>query len=705
MGFGYTSRNRACLGRAQKTRLIGALLAASCTFALLPSAAQADEAEPSDKAKEDIVVTGRSTTGTKVDTDIMQVPQAVSIITAQDVKDRAAVNFQDIFRYSAGVQTETQGVDTRGDFMSARGFDTVQYLDGINRMPSFVYGGRMEIFTLERAEVLRGPSSVLYGAGGAGGLFNGVSKRPQDTFGGEIDLIYGTDDTKQLNLDVTGPITDGISARFVGVARDGNLQQPSQKNNRLVLMPSVTFKPGPDTDITLIGLYQKDRLGSQTYLPISKTIGADNDSVKISPDTFLGEPGFNHTDTDYKAASLLVTQRFGSNVTFSSNTRYFKTDVDYAEVYGLATYADAARTLVNRAWYVMLQDSKGVATDNRIAVKVTTGPIEHQLLVGLDYTWFKQSSDQGWGYDLGGFDIYNPTYGQTIPASTFYSPYATNTQLGVYFQDQMRIWDRVTVVLGGRHDKATSKANGVQLPDNTAWTFRAGVIGDVTDTVSVYANYAESFLPVFGQSVRGQVYVPRTGRQYEAGVKFQPFRGALLSAAVFDIREKNGLQADPDDIQNTIQSGEVKSRGVEIEGSLRMPGDVNLTAAYTYLDAHNLNADGSNGLQLANLPKHAASIWATKNFALTDKIGARVGGGIRYTGEKVDSFENFTMPSYTLVDAMFEVTYDKWSLGINASNIFDTTVYTACNWNPANTEGYCYLGKDRTVLATLRRSF
>lgn len=705
MGFGYTSRNRACFGRGEKTRLIGALLAATCTFALLPSAAHADEADTSDQAKDDIVVTGRSTTGTKVDTDIMQVPQAVSIITAQDVKDRAAVNFQDIFRYSAGVQTETQGVDTRGDFMSARGFDTVQYLDGINRMPSFVYGGRMEIFTLERAEVLRGPSSVLYGAGGAGGLFNGVSKRPQDTFGGEIDLIYGTDDTKQLNLDVTGPITDGISARFVGVARDGNLQQPSQKNNRLVLMPSVTFKPGPDTDITLIGLYQKDRLGSQTYLPISKTISADNDSVRISSDTFLGEPGFNHTDTDYKAASLLVTQRFGSNVTFSSNTRYFKTDVDYAEVYGLATYADAARTLVNRAWYVMLQDSKGVATDNRIAVKLTTGPIEHQLLAGLDYTWFKQSSDQGWGYDLGGFDIYNPTYGQTIPASTFYSPYATNTQLGFYFQDQMRIWDRVTVVLGGRHDKATSKANGVQLPDNTAWTFRAGVIGEVTDTVSVYANYAESFLPVFGQSVRGQVYVPRTGRQYEAGVKFQPFRGALLSAAVFDIREKNGLQADPDDIQNTIQSGEVKSRGVEIEGSLRMPGDVNLTAAYTYLDAHNLNADGSNGLQLANLPKHAASIWATKNFALTDKIGARVGGGIRYTGEKVDSFENFTMPSYTQVDAMFEVTYDKWSLGINASNIFDTTVYTACNWNPANTEGYCYLGKDRTVLATLRRSF
>ncbi|EJL33469.1 TonB-dependent siderophore receptor [Novosphingobium sp. AP12] len=699
MGIGNTSRKR-----VRMTRLTGALLAASCTFALLPTTALADEAD-AEPGSEEIVVTGRASTGTKVETDIMELPQSVSVITATEIKDRAVVNFQDIFRYSAGVSTETQGVDTRGDFITARGFDTVQYLDGINRMPSFVYGGRMEIFTLERAEVVRGPSSVLYGAGGAGGLFNGVSKRPKETFGAEVNLIYGTDDTHQVNLDVTGPITEGISARFVGVARDGELQQPGQKNDRLVAMPSITFKPGPDTEITVLGLYQKDNLGSQTYLPISKTIGADNDAERISSDTFLGEPGFNHTDTEYKAASLLMTQRFGDNVTFNSNTRFFKTNVDYGEVFGLASYADEARTQINRAWYVMLQNSKGVATDNRVAIKLTTGPVEHQLLFGLDYTFFKQSSDQGWDYSLGGFDIYTLPYGQPFTTSTFYSPRAKNTQLGFYFQDQMRLWDRVSVVLGGRHDNATSKTDGIDNPDNKAWTFRAGVIGDVTDTFSVYANYAESFLPVFGQSVRGQVYVPRTGRQYEAGVKFQPFRGALLSASVFDIREKNGLQQDPNDIQNIIQSGEVKSRGVELEGNLRMPGDVQVTAAYTYLDAHNLNDDGSDGLRLANLPRHAASIWANKGFALTDKIGARVGGGVRYTGEKVDSFENFTMPSYTLVDAMFEVTYDKWSLGINASNIFDTTVYTNCSYDPAGVEGYCYIGKDRTILATLRRSF
>ncbi|WP_454798310.1 TonB-dependent siderophore receptor [Novosphingobium lindaniclasticum] len=686
-------------------RLRLTVMSACCGVALLPSAVMAQQAE-ADPKSDIIVTTGRSNTGTKTDTDIMQLPQSVSVITTEEFTDRASVNFQDVFRYSAGVSTETQGVDTRGDFFAARGFATVQYLDGVNRMPSFVYGGRLDIFTLERAEVLRGPSSVLYGAGGAGGLFNGVSKRPQETFGGEADVIVGTDSMKQFNLDVTGPITDGISARFVGVARDAELQQPGQRNDRLLAMPAVTFKPGPDTEITLIGLYQKDRLGSQTYLPISKTIGADNDSEKISSDTFLGEPGFNHTDTDYKAGTVLLTQRFGPNVTFSSSTRYFDTDVDYAEVYGLASYYDAERTQVARAWYKRLEHDKGIGTDNRLLVKVNTGPIEHQLLVGIDYTRFKQSSDEGWAYDLPPFDIYDPVYGQEIDASLFYFTRTTNTQLGVYFQDQMRAWDRVSLVLGGRHDRATSKLNGEKLPTNSAWTFRAGLVADLTDTISPYVSYSESFLPVFGRNVEGVNFVPRTGRQYEAGVKWQPFRGALLTASVFDITEKNGVTSDPDNIQNQIQTGKVGSKGIELEGTLRMPGDVQVSAAYTYLDAKVLeDTTGREGFQVANLPKHAASIWASKNFALTQDIGARIGGGVRYTGEKVDSFENFTTPSYTLVDAMFEVTYGKWSLGLNASNIFDVQTYTLCNYDPSATEGYCYLGKDRTVMATLRRSF
>ena len=198
-----------------------ALLAGSAA-ATWPGVAAAQEAEPD----ESIVVTGeRALSGTKTDTPVTEIPQSISVISAQDFQDRAAVNLQDVIRYSAGAASELQGVDTRGDFLAVRGTGAEQYLDGLNRMPGFIYGGRIEIFTVERAELLRGPSSTLYGGGGAGGILNSISKRPQETFGGEVGAIYGTDSYKQLQLDVTGPLADGVSARLVGVYRDAELQQ------------------------------------------------------------------------------------------------------------------------------------------------------------------------------------------------------------------------------------------------------------------------------------------------------------------------------------------------------------------------------------------------------------------------------------------------------------------------------------------------
>ena len=257
-----------------------ALLTACCAVALPGVAAAQSDAE----AGEDVTIIGtRVETGTKTDAALTEVPQSISIISAQDFNDRAAVNLQDIIRYSAGASSELNGVDTRGDFLAVRGTGAEQYLDGLNRMPGFIYGGRIEIFTVESAELLRGPSSTLYGGGGAGGILNSISKRPQETFGGEIGIMGGTDDYKQFQFDVTGPVVDGVSARLVGLVRDADLQQKGQKNDRIVVMPSVTLRPGPDTEVTFIGLYQRDKLGSQTYLPTSKTIDGSG-ATRISDD-------------------------------------------------------------------------------------------------------------------------------------------------------------------------------------------------------------------------------------------------------------------------------------------------------------------------------------------------------------------------------------------------------------------------------------
>ncbi|MDV3455980.1 TonB-dependent siderophore receptor [Sphingomonas sp. HF-S4] len=690
-----------------RTRQLRRGLLTACALVAWSGTAMAQEAGEPD---EDIIVTGeRALSGTKTDTPVTEIPQSVSVITAEDFTDRAAVNLQDVIRYSAGATPELNGVDTRGDFLAVRGTGAEQYLDGLNRMPGFIYGGRLEIFTIERAELLRGPSSTLYGGGGAGGILNSISKRPQETFGGEMGIIYGTDDYKQAQIDVTGPLVDGVSARLVGMVRDADLQQKGQKNDRIVVMPSVTLRPGPDTEVTFIGLYQRDKLGSQTYLPTSKTVDGSG-ATKISDDFYLGEPDYNHTHSSHYAFSLLVSHRFSDNLAFNSRNRAFEQDTDYQEVFGYTgfggAYADAGRTIANRAWYLNRAKYTGLNSDNNLVLTFGTGPLEHQILGGFDYTEFREDKEEGFG-QAPGLNLYNPVYGVPFASGVGWMTDTKNSQTGFYFQDQIRAWDRVSLVFGARHDDVKSNVNNVQLEGNKAWTFRAGIIADVVKGVSPYFNYSESFLPVFGSNFFGVAYVPRSGRQYEAGIKFQPTSRMLFTVAAYDIEEQNVLIADPNELQNFIQGGSTRSRGIEAEANVKLPGNLDLTASYSYTRAEYLVADGRlRGDRRENLPEHQASAWASKRFDLGGDLALKLGAGVRYQSDKVSFDQLYRVDPVTLADAMAELSYGKWSLSVNGSNIFNERVYTNCSYGgaPVN-EGYCYLGKDRTVLGTLRRRF
>ncbi|AJP72098.1 TonB-dependent siderophore receptor [Sphingomonas hengshuiensis] len=695
------------------TRARWALLSACAAIGWSGAAMAQDSAANSD---ETIVVTGaRALSGTKTDTPLTEIPQSISVITAEEFKDRAAINFQDVVRYSAGVASELNGVDARGDFLAARGFDVNQYLDGLNRMPSFVYGARLEIYTVERAEMLRGPSSTLYGGGGAGGILNAVSKRPQETFAAEAGVTLGTDARKEFRFDVTGALTEGVSARLVGLARDGHLQQPSQDDDRMLIMPAVTFKPGADTEITLIGLYQKDRLGTQTYLPTSKTVDAPNADVEIPFDFYLGEPDYNHSRSDFYSGTALLTQQFGDAVTFNSRNRYYHQKIDYQEVYGYYYYEDEGvayadgrgRRKPTRYWYFNRAKYDNFNSDNNLNVAFATGPFEHQVLLGADYTSFKEDKSEGFGV-APSIDIYNPVYGQAFATAPWGPNKVTkNTQLGFYAQDQIRGWDRVSLVFGLRHDKVTSKVDGVDQPDNTAWTFRGGLIVDVTKGVSPYVNYSESFLPVFGTSFAGVAFVPRKGRQYEAGIKLAPSANALITVAGFDVKEENYLISDPTNIQNFLQNSTVGSKGVEVEATWRLPRSFELTASYSYTRVKFLENPVATvvGDRVSNMPEHQAAIWGAKQFELGNGLNGKAGLGVRYQGDKIDTSQTYFIDPVTLVDAMVSLDYKGWNLSINASNLFNTRVYTNCNYDTGASEGYCYLGKDRTLLGSARFRF
>jgi len=692
-----------------------ALMSTGCVIAI-PVLAQSDGAADDD----DIVVTGeRAIAATKTDAALVEVPQAISVITAQEIQDRTVVDFQDVYRYSAGVAANNS-VDSRGDFVVTRGFDAAQYLDGLKRMPDFIYGARLEPFTLERAEVLRGPSSVLYGAGGPGGVLNAVSKTPQFELGGQAGVFGGTDDRIQGQFDITGPLTEGVAARMVALLRDAKTQWGTP-DDRLLINPSLRFQPGPDTDILLIGLYQEDMQGSLGYSPLYKSLLAGSEAERVRFNFYQGDPGFNGMDTKYASLAFVVSQTFGENIRFRSASRYSHMDTDYKEIlpnYTATPWADAAETLIKREYYVNYEKSKVFNSDNNLQIDFATGPIEHKILLGVDYTWFKQSKDEGFSYDNIIFppdlpygspppiDIYDRGPVEPFDFGAFNFLDYKSTQLGFYVQNQMDYADRVHVVLGLRRDRATSTRNGVAEAPQTAWSFRGGIIAELVDGVSPYFNYAESFLPVPGGDFYGNPFVPRTARQYEGGIKWEPMRGALLSAAYFDIKESNYISQDPDNIQNFIQGGSVGAKGVELEAVIRMPRNFEVTASYSFVDAKALTDSQTSvaGDRIAGQPRHMAALWGAKTFRVGNDWEFRAGAGVRHIGNKIEVTQTLKVPSVTLLDAMLSASKGPWTLSVNASNLFNKHYYDGCSVNGPR-HGLCTAAKDRTLLAGITRRF
>ncbi len=710
--------------RPARSKILFTALMSGC--ALTATAAWAQES--GDEGADTIVVVGeqRALVGTKTDTDITEIPQSISVITDQEFRDRTAVDLQDIFRYSAGVAPQTS-IDSRGDFITARGFDSAQYVDGLKRMPDFIYGARLETFTLARAEVLRGPSSVLYGANGPGGVLNGVSKMPEFEFGGELGFVGGTDDRIQVQGDLTGPIAGDFAGRLVALWRDGETQWGTP-DDRTLINPSLTWAPGENTQVTLIGLYQKDMNGSLGYLPLSKSLLAESEAEEIDFNFYQGEPGFNGMDTEFSSGSLLISHRFNDAISFNSRSRYTNMNTDYKEVYSdtadggyavfVPLFADMEETLLRREYYVNREQSEVINTDNNVLFEFETGPLTHNLLVGVDYTWFDQSKAEGFscsGYPFlpcwpGGspppIDIYDPQPGAPFTYGfTNFLEYGS-TQLGLYAQNQISIADRVHVLIGGRRDKATSERNGVEELDQTAWTFRGGVVADLFYGLSPYFSYSESFLPVPGGDFFGNPFQPREARQYEAGFKWTPVDNALVTLSFFDIEETNYVSQDPTNIQNFIQGGSVGSQGVEFEAKYQLPGDFEFLGSYSYTDAEVLTSSSTltAGDRLVGLPKNLASAWVAKDVDFGNDWGARGGFGVRYIGERIDTTQTLSTPSVTLFDAMVSVNYGDWVVSVNASNLFNKQYYSICEL-ASPPDGYCIAAKDRTVLASITRRF
>lgn len=649
-------------------------------------------------------VAKRSGTGTKTDTPLQETPASVSVVTADQVKDQGVTSVQESLRYTPGVMADPYGPDSRGDFSLIRGVDPTVYLDGTRFVNPGAYYNypKVDPYTLERIEVLRGPASVLYGGSTIGGLVNMVSKRPQADDIHEIGVQYGSFNRKQVQTDHSGKLTaDGqFLYRFIGVLRDSDTQTDYVKDDRKLVMPSIMWRPDNDTDWTVNAVYQKDKSGSTTaFLPWSGTLFS-NPNGQIPVNRFAGYPDFEQYDTETRSVSSLFEHRFSDAVKVRQNMRYARIDGIYNSAYPnnysnpSNPYLNAAQSTVGRYTYSKISHKDTFNADNNAEIKFSSGPLQHEALLGFDYRMERDKGEVGYGYDATPFDLYSPTYTSvTAPAL---SPYATATQrqLGFYAQDQMRL-DRWLLTAGIRRDFVTSDIEAQERQKDSATTKRFALMYETPFGLNPYVSYSESFNPIFGSGTCATFCKPQEGRQYEAGFKFSQTKNLVVNGAVFDITERNRTSSDPSNPLVYIQTGKVRIRGAELEVLATVAPDLDLIGAYTYLDTEVLEGDNV-GKHIASVPQQQASLWAKYRFTAFGQRGFSVGGGVRYIGQSWDGTDTIVTPDYTLFDAMVGYETDHWRFQVNGTNLADKIHVTTCL-----ARGDCFYGARRTILASL----
>lgn len=693
---------------ARRTLLSLALALPATLAAPLAAADDAVDARTLDRVS---VVAERASTATKTDTALTQTPQAISVVTQQLFMDRGAHNLQEVLRYSAGVTADAWGLDTRNDASSVRGLDPVQYQDGLRRSYGFSPLARPEIYGMERVEVLRGPSSVLYGAGTTGGIINAMSKRP--TFGavtGEVGVQLGSFDRRQLQGDIGGALNEdgSLAGRLVGLLRRSDMQTDVLKDDRVYIAPSISWR-GEDSMLTLLASYQHDKTGSsQQFLPLAATLLAPP-GRRLDPSTFIGDPGFDRIDSRVYSLTALFDHRFNDAISLRSALRYIdgRTTLQqmYVDSYSNPSnpFIDADRRMVNRTAYGTRPDVQILSTDNALQFDFATGAFQHLLLAGVDYSQYKEQL-QRLDASAAPIDLYAPVSIAPTLRSWDRQPDQTSTQLGVYLQDQIRWADRVSLVLGARRDHARSKTEGQPSQTDNATTYRAGLIGELPGGVSPYLSYSESFLPVSGQDLFGNTFKPVRGRQGEAGLKWQPARHLLLTLAAYRITETNRQTNDPDNVLNVVQTGQIRSKGVELEGQFQFANDLTVTAAFARNEAEVTRSNFALevGERLNDTPQDLASAWVSKGFRLDDAARLRLGLGVRHVGNTVSlgNGGRVVTPSYTLADALVEVQVTDWTMALNITNLADKRYYAPCR-----TFGDCFAGYPRVVTGTISYRF
>ncbi|MCA1404594.1 TonB-dependent siderophore receptor [Ensifer sp. IC3342] len=720
--------------------LIRAALAGTSALALA-AAAHAQEAQQEDTASsgdstalETLVVNGgsggvitadgyvgiSSATGAKVDTPFLETPQSISSVTEQQLKDRNPQTLLDTLAYTPGTRVNAYGFDPRFDAFFVRGFDvtyTGVFRDNLRQPGAGFALFKNEPYGLEGVSILRGPSSALYGSSSAGGLYNLITKRPTEETLREVQVQYGTYERYQGQFDFSGPIneTDPVYYRLTGLMRDADTEQVGVEDDRIYIAPSLSWIPDEGTRLTILSEYSRSKTGGTA----ANFTWVDVDDVPHYTDFFSGDPSFNDSVQDQGRFGWEFEHDFDNGLIFRQNFRISSLQIEADYVYGFGqlvpNVAGAGSYGFERASGILDERLTAVVMDNQLEYKFETGALDHTLLAGVDAQKLRYHALAGGGA-APPINILNPDYGGPITRPDFSSRTEQDQwQLGTYLQDQIQ-YDAWTLTLGGRYDWISTDTDTIDLTtDATSSTSQtdkkfSGRVGLTYETdfgLAPYISYSTAFSPNIGIDYdTGQPLRPTESEQQEIGVKYLlPNINMLITAAIFNIDQENGVVWEVINSVNTQVQRDMRSRGFELEATTSLDNGLSLTAAYSYNDVTIKEGSAlTTGKYVSSTPFHTASVWA--HYLIpedTPLYGLSVGGGARFIGSSYGNDQNtvrngsrmFFDASIGYDFAAIDKKYEGLQLQVNATNLFDRRDITC-------TSNYCYRDQGRTVIGSLR---
>lgn len=643
-----------------------------------------------------------STTGSKTEMALRDIPQSVSVVKKELIESQNAFNLRDALRNVSGLTIAAGEGGRTGDSITLRGFaaSSDQYLDGVKDNGQY----NRDTFFIEKAEVLKGASSILFGRGATGGVINQVAKKPTGKTGINGSFTYGLYDFKRTAIDAETKYQD-LSARLNVMYQDADSYRDYNYSNRWGIAPSFKWDISADTDLTLNLLHQQEEGVFDYGVPMYRGRPA---GVPIN--TFYGFTDNRMMDTDVNVATVALTHRFNQDFSVKNSIRYGDYERKYlTHLYsGAAAYSGADAGTIARSQALRLNTQENIYNQTDFVYKKPLFGFNNTLMFGSEFGWedydFKSKNSTG----VSRVSIFNPrlTASVTGLAYDFSGTLATDrlTQAQTYagyVLDQFEISPEWKLLAGTRYDvfdaQQTDRIGTADFNSSVdQWSPRGGIVWQPSKAQSYYFSYGKSFNPSaesLSLSANNANLPPEQNHNYEIGGKWELFDGKLsATAALFRLEKTNARTTSPLDANLQILAGEQSTDGFEagLAGEVLPKWDVSLT--YAYLDSKisksTSTATGSvsglvksfEGMTAVNVPEHSGVAWST--YHLTDNW--EVGGGVYYASHRyADSVNEAVLPGYARLDAVVAYHQKHYDVQLNVFNLTDTVYYESGQTNSA----------------------